>query len=338
MKRKISAKAVLALYLALCLVLAGCGKNQETEEGQQPETEASASPSASPSATPQPTPTPSPEPVTVTIQENGTEVDALSCMTSEVFQLQAVSSDGSTGGEWSSSNSETATVDVNGVVTCIKAGSVKITYTLGTATATCSLTITEPTVKILFGGAAKSDITLNSLWGFEIQLTAQVTPEDAAYEWTVDNPTIVSVSETGLVTALKAGTTTVHCKCGTAKASCVIRITENPPQAQGGTTTATATPDPNDTTPRVVITFWGEPSTDFTVRVGASVDMDYKLYNISGDQSVTWSIEDPEYATVDANGVVTGVKETTGEVTYTKLICTCGDVTGEAVVRVAKAA
>ena len=93
---------------------------------------------------------------------------------------------------------------------------------------------------------------------------------------------------------------------------------------------AQTTPDPNDKTPRVVITCFGLPNSDFTISVGQSVDLNCTMYNIDPSTNTeTWTIDDTAIATVNENGVVTGVKEGT-----TKVICAVGDVKCETIVRV----
>ena len=105
-------------------------------------------------------------------------------------------------------------------------------------------------------------------------------------------------------------------------------MADNPPAAAAAA--AKATPDPNDKTPRVVITCFGLPNSDFTITVGQSVDLNCTMYNIDpSTNKETWTIEDTAIATVNENGVVTGVKAGT-----TKVICTVGDVKCETIVRV----
>lgn len=331
----------MVLAVAMCFVLIGCkGKNKKDDDVAMP-AEPTAAPEvtpdpATPTPSPSPSPTPTPVPVTAQIQRDGAAVTATESMAGTVFQLTATVSDGSTGGVWSSSDESFVSVDANGVVSCWKKGSATVTYTLGDVSAQCVVTVSEPVLLIHFGGAVKSDITLNGLWGYTIQLEASVTPANVEYSWSVDDETIAKVDENGFVTALKAGTTAVRLKSGTVSTTCVLRIIGNPPGAVPDNP-ATATPDPNDTTPKLLITFWGAPNSDFTVSVGASVDMDYVLYNVEGSPEVTWSIADPEYAAVDANGVVTGIKSTKEgrpEKPYTILTATCGDLKCESVVRV----
>ncbi len=339
----------LLLCAILLMTLAACGSKKSTVDdppaGTTPVPEitpepaiasvtaapATAAPEATPEVTPEPTPS---EPVKIDLVYENAVVTDLAFQTSTVFQLQAVTSDGSSGGSWTSSDASTASVDMLGVVTCYKTGTAKITYTQGDASATCIVTITQPTVRIFFGGQEKTDITLKNAWGFEIDLVAVVTPEGTPVTWTSDDATVASVNENGHVTAKRMGTTTVHAKCGTAEASCIVRVTEAPPNY------APVTPDPLDETPRVVIVFWGVPNTDFTITEGQRVQMNYILYNVQGNPGVTWSIQDPEYASVDEHGIVTGLKPTKLKDPlhpYTYLIATCGELKCECVVRVKEA-
>lgn len=338
MMKKLYPMVAFALAAAaLCFSLTGCGISDFFKNrGNKTSEDASASPSsaatpAPETATPVPevsaTPEPTKGPVKIEIFYENEAVTALSFQTSTVIRLQAVASDGSTGGIWTSSDASSASVDENGIVTCWKVGNPKITYTLGEASASLTLTVTEPTIKICYAGTEKTDISLSGLWGYEIQLTAVVTPEGSEVTWSSEDPAIATVSETGLVTGKKMGYTNIVCKSGTAKAVCIIRVTDNPPAAQASVQT---TPDPNDKTPRVVITCFGLPNSDFTISVGQSVDLNCTMYNIDPSTNTeTWTIDDTAIATVNENGVVTGVKEGT-----TKVICAVGDVKCETIVRV----
>ena len=342
MMKKLFRVCLLVLLIAsLCLSLTGCGISDLFRKDEESETaDTGADASAAPVTTPQPSADASaspetsssteasPEPVKIEIFYESEPVTTLSFQTSTVIRLTAAASDGSSGGIWTSSDASSASVDENGIVTCWKVGTPKITYTLGDASASVTITVTEPTVKIYFGDTEKSDISLSSLWGFEIQLTAVVTPEGSKVTWSSEDTGVATVSETGLVTGVRAGTTNVVATCGTAKASCIIRVTETPPATKAAD--AAATPDPNDKTPRVVITCFGVPNSDFTISVGQSVDLNCTLYNIDpSTNKETWTIADTAIATVNENGVVTGVKKGT-----TKVICAVGDVKCETIVRV----
>ena len=188
MMKKLYRMVALALAAAaLCFSLTGCGisdffKNKDNKTQDDPNASPSAASTTTPeAATPVPevsaTPEATKEPVKVEIFYENKAVTELSFQTSTVIRLQAVASDGSTGGIWTSSDASSASVDENGIVTCWKVGNPKITYTIGDASASLSLTVTEPTIKICYGDVEKTDISLSGQWGYEIQLTAAVTPE-----------------------------------------------------------------------------------------------------------------------------------------------------------------
>ena len=349
MKRKtIRSACILLLAVMLCLCLSACGDKSgsadaspEPSSTPAPVTEASvpedaavvAEPEETAAPTPEPTPEPSREPTTVKLQYDGSDVTDLSFLSADVFQLRAITNDGSTGGTWTSSDASSASVDENGIVTCWKGGSPKITYTVNGASASVSLTISDPTVQITFAGQVKTDVAISSMYGFKVQFNALVTPAGSTVTWTSEDSSVASVDETGLVVAHKIGNTTIYATCGTAKAACIIRVLDAPPAYLA------PTPAPDDTTPRIVITFLGFPNDNFMLKVGSSVNMDYVLYNIDPGAKVTWSIQDPAYASVDQDGIVVGLKSTYGvwpDRNYTILKVTCGDVSFESFVFVKK--
>ena len=177
MMKKLYRMVAFALAAAaLCFSLTGCGISDFFKnKGNKTPDDASASPSsaatpAPETATPVPevsaTPEPTKGPVKIEIFYENEAVTALSFQTSTVIRLQAVASDGSTGGIWTSSDASSASVDENGIVTCWKVGNPKITYTLGEASASLTLTVTEPTIKICYAGTEKTDISLSGLWGY----------------------------------------------------------------------------------------------------------------------------------------------------------------------------
>ncbi|MDR1131341.1 MAG: Ig-like domain-containing protein [Oscillospiraceae bacterium] len=128
---------------------------------------------------------------------------------------------------WTSSNPGVAEVSADGVVTGIKAGTATITATTvdGAKKDTCSVTVTQPVLGVSLDAA-----TITLAKGKTQKLIAAVSPADAtdkSLTWSSNNKTVATVSSTGTVTALKAGTATVTVttKDGAFTAECIITVT-----------------------------------------------------------------------------------------------------------------
>ena len=108
---------------------------------------------------------------------------------------------------WTSSDATVATVDDNGKVTAVKAGTATVTVTTrdGGKTATCRVTVSDREIKV-------TEITLAALAiyvGESKAVTATVKPDDATNKeltWTSSDETVATVDATGKVTGVKIGT------------------------------------------------------------------------------------------------------------------------------------
>ena len=114
---------------------------------------------------------------------------------------------------WSTSNSTVATVDQNGLVTAVGAGTATITATTvdgSNLTASCAVTV-EPNV-VLAASIELNQTSASATEGETLQLTATVMPEDATEKtvtWESSNEVVATVDQNGLVTAVAAGTATI---------------------------------------------------------------------------------------------------------------------------------
>lgn len=125
------------------------------------------------------------------------------------------SSDGETGGTWSSTNNAIATVNGSGLVTAISAGTVDIKYTLNVG---CNSPLFS--IKTLTVSPSVSAGTVSGTSPLCIGATNTFTSNGTTGgTWSSSSPLIASVNTTtGLVTALTAGTSnivyTVNSGCG----------------------------------------------------------------------------------------------------------------------------
>ncbi len=111
---------------------------------------------------------------------------------------------------WKSTNTKVATVDANGLVKAVGAGSATITATAADGSgvkATCEVTVVKLVSEITLD---KTDIVIHV--GESDTINATVTPADASNKeitWTSTNADAATVDSTGKVTAVSAGTATI---------------------------------------------------------------------------------------------------------------------------------
>ena len=127
---------------------------------------------------------------------------------------------------WKSSNTSVVTVDQNGRVTAVNAGSAVITVTTkdGSKTATCNVTVVIPVTSVSLN---KTELTIEK--GKSETLTATVSPSDATDKtvtWQSSNTAVATVDQNGKVTAKELGnvTITVTAKDGSKTASCSVTV------------------------------------------------------------------------------------------------------------------
>lgn len=114
---------------------------------------------------------------------------------------------------WFSSDPSIASVDTTGLVTAYKGGTVTITAESNGSGKKAYATVTvDPTIKVYSVRTDKSILIFTETGGTE-QLGASVTlnasPYTSAITWTSGDSSIASVSDTGLVTAVADGSTTI---------------------------------------------------------------------------------------------------------------------------------
>jgi len=205
---------------------------------------------------------------------------------------------------WTSSNSNVASVSATGLVTAVAQGSATITATSNldnTKSGTCAVTVNAPAAPVPVTAIALNKATTTIAIGSSETLSINYTPTDAntgkAVNWTSSNQSVATVDNTGKVTGIAAGTATITAISttdNTITASCTVTVqaipvtgvTMAPTTANvqvNGTTTLTATVQPTNAT----------------------------------NKTVNWSTSDANIATVNNNGVVTGVAAGSATITAT---------------------
>src|SRR6266571_2989223 len=200
---------------------------------------------------------------------------------------------------WGTSNAAVATVSASGVVTGVAAGSATITATSEGQSGTAALTVTNVPVASVTVSPTAASLTV----GATTQLTA--TPKDAngtalsgrVVTWATSNAAAATVSASGLVTGVAAGSATVTATS----------------EGQSGTSAITVT---NVPVASVTVSPAAVSLTVAQTMQLAAVTKD-AAGNVLTGRTVTWTTSNSTVATVLATGLVTGVAAGTATITAT---------------------
>ncbi len=130
--------------------------------------------------------------------------------------------------------------------------------------------------------------TLNVTRGQYGTLEASLSYGEGIFTWTSSDPNVVTVDEYGRVYGVQVGTATVTATCGDKSASCTVTVS----------------------LPAYSPVFQTE-NQSYTVGIEATYPIDSTvLYNgeITTEAKITYTVADPTIASVDENGVITGLK------------------------------
>lgn len=208
---------------------------------------------------------------------------------------------------WTSDDTKVATVNDKGVITAVGPGttSIKATAVLPqsddnhtTASATIVVNVRNRLTSIAFGSKAEY-ISVGSSKTVDVQFTPSENI-NSNVTFSSSDTTIFTVSKEGVITGVKEGVAMLSC------------VAEDLGQEGAITCMVYVTSSQVSATDFAIV-----PNED-TVYIGKTLQLTpvFTPENVT-DRDVTWTTSDETKATVDANGVVTGVEEGTAVITAT---------------------
>lgn len=152
--------------------------------------------------------------------------------------------------EFASSDENVVTVDKNGMVTAVGGGEAVITVTCGDQVATCTVfcdfdpiqstttppETTVPPVTVPDGFVLKlryTEFSMSERWPDPVKVYRETNGVKATdITWTIDDPTVATVDENGVVTAVGRGYTYVRASIAGQSASCKVVVSYDPKPAE----------------------------------------------------------------------------------------------------------
>ena len=194
---------------------------------------------------------------------------------------------------WSTSASSVATVASDGTVTARGSGTAEITVrtTDGGKTAKCTVSVAVPVSSVSVSPSSLSLTKGSTSTLFHTVLPANAT--NKAVTWSSENTAVASVNQSGLVTAVGGGSTSIKVKTadGGKVATCDVTVT-------------------------VPVTGVSLNKSSFTLRIGYGETLTKTIQpSDATNPAVTWSSSNNSIATVSTTGLVRGISVGTAVVT-----------------------
>ncbi|MBE5965283.1 MAG: Ig domain-containing protein, partial [Lachnospira sp.] len=186
---------------------------------------------------------------------------------------------------WTTSNSSIATVS-NGKVVAVAPGTVTITATCGSNTATCELNVKQPLISIELD---KNSLTMDIGDSNTLNVTYNPsnTTDNKDVMWSSNNESVAIVVN-GKVTAIGAGTATITALCGNQKYICTVKVN----------------------TPEIDISI---SETNINLEIGNSkkIEITYNSGSLPENKTICFKSSNSSVATVSESGVITAVSSGT---------------------------
>lgn len=206
---------------------------------------------------------------------------------------------------WASSDETVVTVEQDGTLTAVGAGTATVSAVCGNASASCRVTVLICAETMCFDAEAYS-MTV----GGALQLPIALQPENATetIHWESSDETVATVDAGGVVTAHAGGSVTITATGARTSASCTVNVSV-----------------PADS---IVLN-----STELQLTVGAAGQLvAVVMPENTSDKTVTWASSDETVATVGQDGAIHAVAAGTATVT-----AICGDAAASCTITVAPA-
>ena len=238
-------------------------------------------------------------PMEASIEEGGTHQ----------FEAMAVTADGMAIPDveftWMSSDENVATVDSNGLATGVSAGEAAITATVDGVSDMAILTVTEPPPVVATVMVSPPEASIEEGGTHQFEATALtddgMTIPGAEFDWSSSDDNIATVNSMGLASGVSAGEVMITATTGEISGTAMLTVTEPPP-------------------PPVVATVMVSPS-EASIEEGLEHQFEAMAVTSDGmaisDVEFTWMSSDENVATVDSNGLATGVSAGEAAITAT---------------------
>ena len=210
---------------------------------------------------------------------------------------------------WTSDNEDVVRVNSStGELTAVNEGTATITATTlnGQKTAICIVTVVIPLEKVEIENVDLSS-GISMVNEETIKLTPKFTPEDASInsiEWTSNNPEIVEIDESGIISAKGIGTATIN-----------LTVTDRSGNRMGIVFSVTVE---ERVIPTIPVESINLNKTELTLTKGNNETLVLQINpNDANVTSVEWKSSDENVATVDANGNIVAKDKGTALITVT---------------------
>jgi uncharacterized protein YjdB len=204
---------------------------------------------------------------------------------------------------WSTNNAAAATVNSSGVVTGVVTGSATITATSAAKTGTSSITVTAvaPVVTTITVAPTSASVVAGATTSLQATVKDQSgnVMTGQTVTWSTNNAVAATVNLSGVVTGVAAGSATITATSSGKTGTSSITVTAVLPMV----TTVTVAP------------------TSASIVAGATTTLQATVKDQNGNvmtgQTIAWSTNNAAAATVNSNGVVTGVAAGSATITAT---------------------